>query len=262
MSRGPWMAGSDPGRTRTCNPRLRRPMPIIRYSPVEPSAQPDRASHSSAKTTGAPGRTRTCNPRLRRPMLYPIELRAQTSAGNNTPAFHSRHASSAFVQDALMSRRPRMAGSDPGRTRTCNPRLRRPMPIIRYSPVELRAQTSAGNNTPAFHNRHASSAFVQDALMSRRPWMAGSDAVQDALMSRSVGLQKTENKKMVGVERFELPTHCSQSSCATRLRYTPTRNSAGQCYGVQLHSSTVRRPNSKARITDDNLTHHRRGCAR
>ncbi len=26
---------------------------------------------------------------------------------------------------------------------------------------------------------------------------------------------------MVGVERFELPTHCSQSSCATRLRYTP-----------------------------------------
>jgi hypothetical protein len=29
--------------------------------------------------------------------------------------------------------------------------------------------------------------------------------------------------KLVGVERFELPTHCSQSSCATRLRYTPTR---------------------------------------
>ncbi len=26
---------------------------------------------------------------------------------------------------------------------------------------------------------------------------------------------------LVGVERFELPTHCSQSSCATRLRYTP-----------------------------------------
>ena len=26
---------------------------------------------------------------------------------------------------------------------------------------------------------------------------------------------------MVGVERFELPTLCSQSRCATRLRYTP-----------------------------------------
>ena len=33
----------------------------------------------------------------------------------------------------------------------------------------------------------------------------------------------TENnaKKLVGVERFELPTSCSQSKRATRLRYTP-----------------------------------------
>ncbi len=28
--------------------------------------------------------------------------------------------------------------------------------------------------------------------------------------------------KLVGVERFELPTSCSQSRRATRLRYTPT----------------------------------------
>jgi hypothetical protein len=27
---------------------------------------------------------------------------------------------------------------------------------------------------------------------------------------------------MVGAERFELPTLCSQSRCATRLRYAPT----------------------------------------
>lgn len=26
---------------------------------------------------------------------------------------------------------------------------------------------------------------------------------------------------MVGMEGFEPPTHCSQSSCATRLRYIP-----------------------------------------
>lgn len=26
---------------------------------------------------------------------------------------------------------------------------------------------------------------------------------------------------LVGVDGFEPPTHCSQSSCATRLRYTP-----------------------------------------
>ena len=30
------------------------------------------------------------------------------------------------------------------------------------------------------------------------------------------------NVSMVGAERFELPTLCSQSRCATRLRYAPT----------------------------------------
>ena len=33
--------------------------------------------------------------------------------------------------------------------------------------------------------------------------------------------------KMVGVERFELPTSCSQSRRATRLRYTPNTASKG-----------------------------------
>ena len=32
----------------------------------------------------------------------------------------------------------------------------------------------------------------------------------------------TSFDKMVGVKRFELPTSCSQSRRATRLRYTPT----------------------------------------
>ena len=33
----------------------------------------------------------------------------------------------------------------------------------------------------------------------------------------------TANKILVGAERFELPTLCSQSRCATRLRHAPTR---------------------------------------
>ncbi len=33
--------------------------------------------------------------------------------------------------------------------------------------------------------------------------------------------KRQELTKMVGVERFELPTSCSQSRRATRLRYTP-----------------------------------------
>ena len=45
--------------------------------------------------------------------------------------------------------------------------------------------------------------------------------------------------KLVGVEGFEPPTHCSQSSCATRLRYTPTLFTAGQCYGVRRGTSTL-----------------------
>ena len=32
---------------------------------------------------------------------------------------------------------------------------------------------------------------------------------------------------VVSVERFELPTHCSQSSCATRLRYTELLGGTG-----------------------------------
>ena len=34
---------------------------------------------------------------------------------------------------------------------------------------------------------------------------------------------------MVGVEGFEPPTHCSQSNCATRLRYTPTSSEPLNC---------------------------------
>ena len=36
-------------------------------------------------------------------------------------------------------------------------------------------------------------------------------------------MNETAIRKMVGVERFELPTSCSQSRRATRLRYTPMR---------------------------------------
>ena len=35
-------------------------------------------------------------------------------------------------------------------------------------------------------------------------------------------LKHHKDLKLVGVERFELPTSCTQSRRATRLRYTPT----------------------------------------
>ena len=74
----------------------------------------------------------------------------------------------------LPTRLPRVAPLDeecfgtPGRTRTCDPRLRRPL----LYPAELRALY-------------------------------------------------TVPLRLVGVEGFEPPTSCSQSRCATRLRYTP-----------------------------------------
>jgi hypothetical protein len=40
--------------------------------------------------------------------------------------------------------------------------------------------------------------------------------------SEAVRTADIENDLMVGAEGFEPPTLCSQSRCATRLRYAPT----------------------------------------
>src|SRR5699024_11003986 len=44
---------------------------------------------------------------------------------------------------------------------------------------------------------------------------------------------------LVGVTGFEPVTYCSQSSCATRLRYTPI-SQAGQYYGIACPRSTAK----------------------
>ena len=71
----------------------------------------------------------------------------------------------------------------PYRIRTCDLRLRRPL----LYPAELRAE-------------------FRDAEFSRK-W-------KKAVLT-------TAFLDMVGARWFEHPTHCSQSSCATRLRYAP-----------------------------------------
>ena len=51
-------------------------------------------------------------------------------------------------------------------------------------------------------------------------------------------LYLTAKQILVGVERFELPTSCSQSRRATRLRYTPrARNNNTAPQPVTLRSS-------------------------
>jgi hypothetical protein len=50
---------------------------------------------------------------------------------------------------------------------------------------------------------------------------------QKGAASRQLNLRVQIPANLVGAERFELPTLCSQSRCATRLRYAPTLLAAG-----------------------------------
>ena len=101
--------------------------------------------------------------------LAPIEFVEERKWGYTKPCSKGSEASDCL----LVPPTKRISGirtiGTPERTRTSNPRLRRPM----LYPVELRA--------------HIGFTYC----------------------------------KVVGVERFELPTSCSQSRRATRLRYTP-----------------------------------------
>ena len=44
--------------------------------------------------------------------------------------------------------------------------------------------------------------------------------------------------ELVGVGRFELPTPCSRSRCATRLRYTPSAQSS-RASGTRVYSAAA-----------------------
>jgi hypothetical protein len=88
----------------------------------------------------------------------------------------------------------------PGRNRTCNRRLRRPV----LYPVELRAR---GRMIAVRTERYM---FV-DSLLVKSLLVINLPVIN--LPMKNLGL--------VGVEGFEPPTSCSQSRRATRLRYTP-----------------------------------------
>ena len=95
----------------------------------------------------------------------------------------------------------------------------------------------AGQNTlaaPAFHITLARPTGIEPVTPSLEGWCSirlsyGRLFIQfntlDTRHTRTAhGLQHVrppEQPEMVGVEGFEPPTPCSQSRCATRLRYTP-----------------------------------------
>jgi hypothetical protein len=57
--------------------------------------------------------------------------------------------------------------------------------------------------------------FVLDALRQVRP-------IVFHKVTERCGKTMADEERMVGAEGFEPPTLCSQSRCATRLRYAPT----------------------------------------
>ena len=93
----------------------------------------------------------------------------------------------------------------PARTRTSNPRLRRPM----LYPVELRTQSLTSEQ---FYQNH------QHVLVSKLHRFIYFIFMFLLFYFKPENLADTTT---VGAERFELPTPCSQSRCATKLRHTP-----------------------------------------
>jgi hypothetical protein len=131
----------------------------------------DSRFQAHTKDNGVDDGTRTHDDRNHNPGLYQLS--------------YTHHGTRILVQ--------RAANGAPGRTRTCNPRLRRPV----LYPVELRALASRG-------------------VVRCCP------APQRCIAKKANEYDRKTAKKVVGAERFELPTLCSQSRCATRLRYAPS----------------------------------------
>ena len=106
-----------------------------------------------ARRYGAPGRTRTCNPRLRRPMLYPVELRAQSTSPPDTAPQNDGRGRRIRTADPLLPKQMRYqtapcpAFDSRPRTRTAVVAARGE-PMIRTAPKA--GQTSGTRGPPAF----------------------------------------------------------------------------------------------------------------
>jgi hypothetical protein len=133
----------------------------------------------------------------------------------------------AVVPSALRAALASLARSDRSirSVRTCNPRLRRPVPNApdQYDPVEParpdRAIFAAARSQMA---RPAGLEPATPGLEGRCSIRLSYGRPRSKRASNRPAFSKSERFfHLVGVEGFEPPTHCSQSSCATRLRYTP-----------------------------------------
>ena len=112
----------------------------------------------------------------------------------------------------------------PSRIRTCDRPLRRRMlyPAELWAPGKNYTWGAAqGPREPAGLNGVADGSRTRH-LRSHNPVLyLMSYGHHRALLKTGLPTPRGAARKLVGVERFELPTSCSQSRRATRLRYTP-----------------------------------------
>src|SRR5579872_2179000 len=62
-------------------------------------------------------------------------------------------------------------------------------------------------------------------VLGTRSWVLG----QSCSWSPSTQSLDPSTRFLVGTGRFELPTPCTPSKCATRLRYVPSKAGTGGC---------------------------------
>ena len=94
-------------------------------------------------------------------------------------------------------------------------------------PVELQAQI------PAFEPLHPG------AVQNLPDWLPGTMRPDRVTAPGAVNTPA----QLVGVAGFEPATYCSQSSCATRLRYTPASRQVSPILQVQVKFLLIRQQN-------------------
>ena len=93
------VVGGAPGKSRTCDLRLRRPT----LYPAELRARTSADLAGRQSKAGAPGRTRTCDLRIRSPALYPTELRAHEKASYHPSVRSARSGAPPVTRRAAMA---------------------------------------------------------------------------------------------------------------------------------------------------------------
>ena len=78
------------------------------------------------------------------------------------------------------------------------------------------------NHNPGLYRLSYAHHSVLEVLKKKMVRLAGLEPATLGLEGRC-SIQLSYKRIVVGVERFELPTSCSQSRRATKLRYTPIR---------------------------------------